>query len=740
MMNNQESTPSSIFDIDLISNSRNYFATIPSSSNIMDKMNNNIPSLNLDMNKKIFSENKFMSELDNKVFTNNDIKYGIDETGNPINIKEYYKSINDSIMQNANSSIFSGITNYSQKLKKPIAYIMKDENNNNILVDLKGNRITSKNKDGDYDFPLKLHVIIKDFDVKHPELRVNGERNYKNENLDINEELNDLDKEKEIFHINNTIYDFSNINSHNSFIKDNNILFGRSLLNNNINSEIINSSRYGSNTHKYKIITKFNENYNFLKSNRNNSNNSNKDNNRVVLRTKDILNNNNNNLSLNEIFSNKNRYDNGITNYNLSKNIHTVDKDRSPGMHSFKNYFKNKRNIFSNKIKNKMKSIKAFLNINDVNSNLVENNSYFYPSYRGENKYDRSRDTLNNKNLINNNNIEFTSIFESDPNRQYTLNSENNNYKYLRLRATNASIEKNDNHGYETNTHNVSNYFMLKHNKSFNNSIKSKNINNSINKTYKKKVKKKPKFFPVNNKSNIHKSNIIIKKSNIKLLNKTKLGLKKDLSKKIKIPKSDRKTNFENKLKKINSSRYHLSILSKEANNIIKSYSKRNIAKEGKFLKKKENMALSNKRIPKITKKNNFKIIKNSKTSIISNDSLNLNKSYFSSINKNNKIINHKEKIDNNLEENEDKINQKYVGITLSLLDNKNKKNKTRTNNQININFTPYQIECESLIKNNNSTFKKKKLYNFSEKNEIRHKRILNAKKNLIPPNYKIYI
>ena len=151
-------------------------------------------------------------------------------------------------------------------------------------------------------------------------------------------------------------------------------------------------------------------------------------------------------------------------------------------------------------------------------------------------------------------------------------------------------------------------------------------------------------------------------------------------------------------------------------------------------------MALSNKRIPKITKKNNFKIIKNSKTSIISNDSLNLNKSYFSSINKNNKIINHKEKIDNNLEENEDKINQKYVGITLSLLDNKNKKNKTRTNNQININFTPYQIECESLIKNNNSTFKKKKLYNFSEKNEIRHKRILNAKKNLIPPNYKIYI
>ena len=30
----------------------------------------------------------------------------------------------------------------------------------------------------------------------------------------------------------------------------------------------------------------------------------------------------------------------GITNYNLSKNIHTLDKSRSPAMNSIKNYFK----------------------------------------------------------------------------------------------------------------------------------------------------------------------------------------------------------------------------------------------------------------------------------------------------------------------------------------------------------------------------------------------------------------
>ena len=745
-MMNQESNPSSIVDIDLISNSKNNFITIPSSSNIMDRINNNIPSLNLDNNKKIFTENKFMSELDSKVFTNKDIKYGIDESGNPINIKEYYKSINDSIYQNTNSSIFSGITNYSQKLKKPIAYIIKDENNNNILIDLKGNKITSKNKDGDYDFPLKLHIIIKDFDVKHPELRVNGERNYKNENIDMSEELNDLDKdkekEKEISHINNTIFDFSNINSYNSFINDNNILYGRSFLNNNINSEIIDSSRYGTNTHNYTILTQLNENYNLLKSNRNNSNNSKNNSNRVVLRTKDILNNNNiNNTSPKKIFINKSIYNKDISNYNLSKNIHTLNKIRSPAMHSIKNYFKYKRNIFSNKIKNKVKSIKSYLNINEANSNLIENKSYFCPSYRGGYKYDQYKETLNSN--FNNNNIEFKSTFESDLNQQYTLNSENNNYRYLRLRTKNSSVEKNNNFRYETNTHNVSNYFMLKHNKSFNNSIKSKKNNNCINKTYNKKVSKKPKFFLANNRSNINKSNINIKKSNIKIFNKKKLGLKKDISKKIKIPKSDRKTNFENKLKKINSYGHHINILSKEANNMIKSYSRRILAKDGKFLKIKENMALSNKRIPKAPKANNFKIIKNSKTSINQNDSLNLNKSYFSSFNKNNKNIkniNHKEKINNYLEENEDKINQKYVGITLSLLDNKNKKNKTRTNNQININFTPYQIECESLIKNNSSTFEQKKLYNYSEKNEIRHKRILNTKKNLIPPNYQIYL
>ena len=97
-----------------------------------------------------------------------------------MNILEYFKSINDSVYSNTNTSIFSGLTSTTNnKIKRPIAYITQDEKGNNVLLDLKGNLITKKNKEGDYYFPLQFNVLVKDFDVKHPELRINGERDYK---------------------------------------------------------------------------------------------------------------------------------------------------------------------------------------------------------------------------------------------------------------------------------------------------------------------------------------------------------------------------------------------------------------------------------------------------------------------------------------------------------------------------------------------------------------------------------
>ena len=154
----------------------------------------NFTSKNLQINSVInnneLTPSVILTNSRNNYINHRNITYGIDESGNPMNIRDYYKSINDSVYSNTNTSIFSGLTSNNNKLKRPIAYITKDEKGNNILMDLKGNIITNKNKEGDFVFPLELHVIVKDFDVKHPELRVNGERYY-DEKIEIEKAIDD---------------------------------------------------------------------------------------------------------------------------------------------------------------------------------------------------------------------------------------------------------------------------------------------------------------------------------------------------------------------------------------------------------------------------------------------------------------------------------------------------------------------------------------------------------------------
>ena len=94
------------------------------------------------------------------------IEYAIDENGNPFNIKQ---------------------NNKDTSLKKPVALIIQKENNDqNYLIDLQGKKIP-KMEDGYFNYKNNnIRVIIQDFDVQHPELRVYGTRN-KN-TLSINEE------------------------------------------------------------------------------------------------------------------------------------------------------------------------------------------------------------------------------------------------------------------------------------------------------------------------------------------------------------------------------------------------------------------------------------------------------------------------------------------------------------------------------------------------------------------------
>lgn len=102
------------------------------------------------------------------------IEYAIDENGNPFNIKQ---------------------NNKDTSLKKPVALIIqKEKKDQNYLIDLQGKKIP-KMEDGYFNYKNNnIRVIIQDFDVQHPELRVYGSRN--RNTLSINEEEKAEEKEE----------------------------------------------------------------------------------------------------------------------------------------------------------------------------------------------------------------------------------------------------------------------------------------------------------------------------------------------------------------------------------------------------------------------------------------------------------------------------------------------------------------------------------------------------------------
>lgn len=688
-----------------------YDRIIPSETNTPDDS-----KINLNLNA---------TKNDNNILLKKNIQYGIDENGNPINIKEYYKSINDSVNLNSNTSMFSGITNITQRLKKPIAYIIKDDNNNNILVDLKGNKITTKNKDGDYDFPLQLHVVIKDFDVQHPELRINGERYYKDilEDIDIAKEIHDSEKENESLKANNcndglvnNKYNMNNIN--NGLPKEDNNFF----LN---NKKVV----YRDNINTYKYYTN------------NNNINLNENDNKVVSRTSNILNNSNsqNSGSLKKYINNhiqkygnrskgKRKYfmGNGIKN-NISK---CMGRDLTDSNKEYNSY--------------KMKTNKSALNFSVMNPNFfnqkyeISNNKEFLNSK--SNRTNMFNEILNtdiyNNNNSNNCKINFISPKIKKPGR---------NKKIINILKNDGLVTSSQMDKYYKNINNndnsFHNYFVIKQNKSFTNSKLIKKRDNNGKESLIKKIKKNSYFIPKfgklkttnnNNNSNINKNSKkkIINKKHINSCNNSFIkNENKELSKRVKkienIPKKLKIIHLGQQAQKlINSRTNKYNVLSEEANNMIKSYSKKNVNNENQNLNKKIEY--------RDTQKNKYE--KYNKI-----DANNSNSFIPSSVQKIIKIKNIKKEYCQ--KQSGENINQKYLGITLSLPNNENNKNKKiRTNNQININFTPYQIQCESLIKNNSSN-------NYCDINKINEKRNVNKLKSkkryndentFISPNYEI--
>ena len=706
----------------ILSNENNHMLINQNKKKIIEETNNNKISLNS------YKNNIISFGIGNKINLHyHQIKYGIDENGNPINIKEYYKSINDSVNLNSNSSMQSGISNFTQKMKKPIAYITKDENNNNILVDLKGNKITTKNKEGDYDFNLQLHVIIKDFDVKHPELRINGERNYNNESMDeINEEPNenikdkDKNKEKYFSHINNNISDsLSNINFNLNNNNENNGLIAGSCFSSSVRNDL-DKIIFRTNTDTYNNIGKYN---NILGKNSRN--------NKIVLRTKNILTNNSSSTFKNNISGQNNAY----INFGLVKESKSFNKYKSQiiplkrsntANSNFINFKNQRENNKKEDTKNKKKIIKLLL-INNYSSNKnkesqIIGNKYDHPKIMCSD----DKKTKKKANCPRKINSEKNTI-------QKNLHNFYNNKKL----ATSSTLL--DNNIINKSIILSKNYFVIKHKKSVSNS-------KLIKKNY-KRPNKRVNFIQINDKNNSStKNNTTIdnkkessSNNNSNIINKItkRKVLKKDLfqkSKKIGIQKKEKILNLQNMLKKNKNS--HMHILSEEANNMIRSFSKNNIGKENQLYTSIKKLH---------TNQLNFKMVKMmpiSKESSSINNSLNLDNTYFSPANRNSKT--NLQNIQNISKYDSNKTNeQKYVGITLSLLNNENKNLKGNTNNQININFTPYQIQCESLVKNNSHNPHQRIYYNNSEKKNLKPNNKYNmnrVNKNFLSPKYQIYL
>ena len=467
--------------------------------------------INSVINNNELTPSVILTNSRNNYINHRNITYGIDESGNPMNIRDYYKSINDSVYSNTNTSIFSGLTSNNNKLKRPIAYITKDEKGNNILMDLKGNIITNKNKEGDFVFPLELHVIVKDFDVKHPELRVNGERYY-DEKIEIEKAIDEFKIDK---------------NDLNNYIEKN-MKFMNVKLNKSAMKELIhrNISNENSNKHIKKI---------------------NKD--KILLRTYDVL-----KLKNSKSPDENNRVNNYEFNYiNLSGNA------KKPNI---KNGITKNRSFISSRTKNNIKYLQSsrsykYLKLNENLKNIF--------CLKNQNK---KRNLYNNK-IYNDFNIFKTNEPYIKKNNNQT-NKINNIYKLENSKRNN--IDKNKTYKYFIMQPNP-----ISNNKSFNKNNYTQENNKRIKRIDKNKIitkKKKNKnniFIDINQTNRIYNKNKVNINNNINITNSF-------ISRKIKTMALNQ-NNKNNKI--IKSKRYY--ILSEEANNMIKSYSKSKILKGEKY-------------------------------------------------------------------------------------------------------------------------------------------------------------
>ena len=558
-----------------------------------------------------------------------EVKYGIDENGNPMNVNEYYKNIGN-----------------KSKRPRPIAYIIKDNNNDNILVDLNGNKIMNKNKEGDYEFPFQYKILIKDFDVKHPELRITGERIYSidnnkknkinNDNMEKNETKKNIDCKKEeivdeiSFQIDSTetdeITSSKTKNNINYYIKRNfmnkkecmNIWKYRygNYNNNNIKTNKLKREKSIPTRKEYNFIQKRIKNLSFSKSMKPN-------NQEIITRTNSILNSNNCTIDLKKNLT-KNK-ENIIEKYSLKENMNNNPKKELKKIFINRDYYNKNNNIssipnininktyFINSKKRKHNSkIRNNIILSSVNSQkkIINNKNY----YTKGSKYSLSYNYINNS--INKSNIS-SKVFTS-PSSNISKNKKKGIFNDLNHKNNKSNIFSFSN-DIINNNHTIINRvkknlmnkdLMIKLNR--NEVFKIKNTK-FINKSSNESINKEENIHPNKKRRDLllHSSIRTIEFSENSIIDcsiKDNVYLKETQNKRKNNNKTINKANKISKLlkkipmfpkKKNKKSMKQCSILTKEANDMIIDY----LSKKNKSINRKSarnNSFLINENINKI--------------------------------------------------------------------------------------------------------------------------------------------
>jgi len=486
-----------------------------------------------------------------------EIKFGIDDTGNPFYISKFFE-------KDCN--------------KKLIALIIQknDKNNfkNNFPVDMKG-KVLQKSKDGKYLYKDgEKCIFINDFDVKYPELKMLTQKKYHFE-LFKNEKEKDKDKDKESSenkvgtrninviengHIINTYISKKNDNNKNGIYNNRNEIdkvWRDNIFNNSNDMKNGNNNIYFKEKEKMEL---------------------NKDNNNVIKND----NNENNKYKFSNSLSFINEKDNFIEMMNIWRERYGKMKTK---YNSYKNSYRNlKYNNYScssndsrmvqrtNSIL-KMASEKYNRNNNDYNDKFARSELSYTKRYSKidiNKKYNKKynififnnnskKDSCNSIN-ISGRNTNNSKILKNKGTINYNYNSYKNNNKISMMTKNILNRNKtNINYGYNSYKTNIN----------FNRQIKDITQNILENKNKYDKLE--------NNKLQNYLTNNIIQNYNQNLSKAYNIQNQNNSVINDYIYKNITKINNKNKSKKLK-----YSILSNEANEIIKNYNKKQKKNEQK--------------------------------------------------------------------------------------------------------------------------------------------------------------